>query len=85
MDKVELQAKVKKIIINILRNVDESKIVDKASFVDDFGADSLDQVEMIMAFEDEFEIEIPDDDVDKIRTVSEAIEYIFKKQGGRSK
>lgn len=70
--------KVKKIIIDQL-GVSEDEVSSGASFVDDLGADSLDTVEMVMAFEEEFGIEIPDEDAEKIRTVQNAIEYIDKK------
>jgi len=56
--------------------VSEDKVTPQASFVDDLGADSLDQVELIMALEDEFNIEIPDEDAEKIRTVKDALDYI---------
>lgn len=73
----EIAEKVKKIIEEQLM-VDESEITEDATFIDDLGADSLDVVEMIMELEDEFGIEIPDEDVEKITTVGEAIEYIRK-------
>ena len=69
--------RVKKIVVEHL-GVDEAKVTDNASFIDDLGADSLDTVELVMAFEEEFGIEIPDEDAEKIRTVSDAIEYIGK-------
>ncbi len=56
--------------------VDESKVTDNASFIDDLGADSLDTVELVMAFEEEFGVEIPDDAAEKITTVKDAIDYI---------
>lgn len=59
--------------------VDKEKIVNSASFVDDLGADSLDTVELVMALEEEFGAEIPDEDAEKIATVQEAIDYIEKK------
>ncbi len=71
----ELESKVKKIIAEKLA-VSEEKINPNASFVDDLGADSLDQVELIMAFEDAFDIEIPDEDAEKLRTVKDAMEYL---------
>ena len=67
--------KLKKIIVDVL-NVDENEITMDTTFIDDLGADSLDIVELIMAFEEEFEIEIPDDAAEKIKTVRNAVEYI---------
>ncbi|MBC8214534.1 MAG: acyl carrier protein [Candidatus Marinimicrobia bacterium] len=67
--------KVKEIIIDKL-GVEESKITVEAKFIDDLGADSLDTVELIMQFEEEFNIEIPDEDAEKLTTVKEAIDYI---------
>jgi acyl carrier protein len=71
----EIEEKVKKIIAEQL-NVAEEDVVPSASFVDDLGADSLDQVELIMAMEEEFDISIPDEDAEKITTVQDAIDYI---------
>jgi acyl carrier protein len=71
----EISERVKKIVIEHL-GVDETKVVDSASFVDDLGSDSLDRVEMVMKFEEEFGIEIPDDAAESITTVKSAIEYI---------
>ena len=70
-------AKVKEIIIDEL-GVDPEKVTPAASFVDDLGADSLDTVELVMAFEEEFTIDIPDEDAEQMRTVGEAIAYIEK-------
>jgi acyl carrier protein len=67
--------RVKKIVIDHL-GVDEDKVVENASFIDDLGADSLDTVELVMAFEEEFDIEIPDDAAEKILTIKDAIDYI---------
>ena len=67
--------KVKSIIVEQL-GVDEEEVTPDASFVDDLGADSLDTVELVMALEDEFECEIPDEEAEKIRTVQQAIDYI---------
>lgn len=67
--------KVKKIIVEQL-GVDESEVTLEASFIDDLGADSLDLVELIMALEDEFEVEIPDNAAEKITTVGDVVEYI---------
>jgi acyl carrier protein len=67
--------KVRQIIVEQL-GVDEAEVTATASFIDDLGADSLDTVELVMAFEEEFGIEIPDEDAEKITRVKEAIEYI---------
>jgi acyl carrier protein len=67
--------KVKQIIVEQL-GVDEGEVTPNASFVDDLGADSLDTVELVMAFEEAFDLEIPDEDAEKIRTVQDAITYI---------
>ena len=69
--------KVKSIIVEQL-GVDEEEVTPDASFVDDLGADSLDTVELVMAFEEEFGIEIPDEDAEKITTVEDAVAYIEK-------
>ena len=71
----EIFDRVKKIIINHL-GVEEVKVTEVASFIDDLGADSLDQVELVMAFEEEFGIEIPDEAAEKITTVGSAVKYI---------
>jgi len=73
--------KVKQIIVEQL-GVEESEVTSNASFVDDLGADSLDTVELVMAFEEAFEIEIPDEDAEKIRTVQDAVDYIGKNAKG---
>jgi acyl carrier protein len=73
--------KVKQIIVEQL-GVDEGEVTPNASFVDDLGADSLDTVELVMAFEEAFEIEIPDEDAEKIRTVQDAVDYIGKHAKG---
>jgi acyl carrier protein len=70
--------KIKKIIIDQL-GVDESEVTMEASFVDDLGADSLDTVELVMALEEEFGIEIPDEDAEKLITVGDAVKYIEMK------
>jgi acyl carrier protein len=72
-----VEEKVKQIIVEQL-GVDEGEVTANASFVDDLGADSLDTVELVMAFEEAFDIEIPDEDAEKIRTVQDAIDYIAK-------
>ena len=69
--------KVKKIVVEHL-GVEESKVTTDASFIDDLGADSLDTVELVMAFEEAFAIEIPDDAAEKITTVKDAIDFIDK-------
>ena len=70
-----VEDKVKNIIVDQL-GVDEEEVTADASFVDDLGADSLDTVELVMAFEEEFGLEIPDEDAEKITRVSEAVKYI---------
>lgn len=71
--------KVKAIIVEQL-GVEEDEVVPEASFVDNLGADSLDIVELVMALEEKFDLEIPDEDAEKIRTVGEAIKYIQDRQ-----
>ena len=73
-----VEQKVKQIIVEQL-GVDESQVDNNASFVDDLGADSLDIVELVMAFEEAFELEIPDEDAEKIATVKDAVDYIEAK------
>jgi acyl carrier protein len=68
-------AKVKEIIVNEL-GVEPEKVTAEASFVEDLGADSLDTVELVMAFEEEFGIDIPDEDAEQMRTVGDAIKYL---------
>ncbi len=70
--------KIKSIVVDQL-GVDEDQVTEDASFIDDLGADSLDTVELIMAFEEEFDVEIPDEDAQKIKTVKDVIEYIEAK------
>lgn len=70
-----LEDKVKQIIVERL-GVDEAEVTPTAHFIDDLGADSLDLVELVMAFEEGFEIEIPDEDAEKIQTVKDALDYI---------
>ena len=74
-----MDEKVKEIIVKQL-GVDKAKVTDDASFVEDLGADSLDTVELVMAFEEEFDIEIPDEDAEKITKVKDAIAYIANKK-----
>ena len=71
--------KIKSIVVEQL-GVDEDQVTEDASFIDDLGADSLDTVELIMAFEEEFDIEIPDEDAKKIKTVKDVMDYIESKQ-----
>ena len=77
---MESTDRIKKIIVNRL-GVDESKITEDSSFVDDLGLDSLDIVDLIMAFEEEFGIEILDENAEKIKTVGDAINEIRKREG----
>lgn len=76
-----MEEKVKEIISKQL-GVNASEVVPEASFVEDLGADSLDTVELVMAFEEEFGIEIPDEEAEKIQTVQSVFDYIAKKQAG---
>ena len=71
----EVLNKVKKIVADHL-GIDEAKVMEDSSFIDDLGADSLDTVELVMAFEEEFSVEIPDDAAEKITTVKDAIKFI---------
>jgi acyl carrier protein len=80
---MSIDAKVKEIIVEQL-GVDAGQVTDKASFVDDLGADSLDTVELVMALEEKFDIEIPDEDAEKISTVGDAIEYLKKNAKGQT-
>jgi acyl carrier protein len=77
-----IEERVKKIICEQL-DVEEKDVIPKASFVDDLGADSLDQVELIMAMEEEFGISIPDEDAEKIGTVQDAMDYVAKALAGK--
>ena len=76
----EVQAKLKEIVMDRL-NAEEDQIKPEASFVEDLGADSLDIVELIMGIEEEFDIEIPDEDAEKLTTVGEALTYVKTKLG----
>jgi acyl carrier protein len=78
MSETETFAQLKKLIVELLE-VDESKVVPEASFVDDLNADSLDFIELITAVEDAFKIEIPDEDAENLQTVQDAIDYIESK------
>ncbi len=77
MGQTNIEEKVKQIIVEEL-GVDEAEVTLNARFIDDLGADSLDTVELVMRFEEEFEIEIPDEDAEKILSVRDAIDYISK-------
>ncbi len=72
--------RVRKIVIEHL-DADPEKVTEKASFIDDLGADSLDNVELVMAFEEEFDIEIPDDAAEHIQTVGDAVKFIQERLG----
>ncbi|NLY75451.1 MAG: acyl carrier protein [Firmicutes bacterium] len=72
---MDIFGKVKEIVVEQL-GVDEEEVTEQASFVDDLGADSLDIVELVMALEEEFDLEIPDEDAEKIVTVGDAVNYI---------
>jgi acyl carrier protein len=78
---MDVEAKVTQIIVQQL-GVDAAKVTPEASFVDDLGADSLDVVELVMAFEEEFGVEIPDEAAEKIATVKDAFEFLKKSQAG---
>ena len=75
------EGRVREIIVNEL-GVEPEKVTDDASFVEDLGADSLDTVELVMAFEEEFGIDIPDEDAEQMRTVGDAISYLREKGSG---
>lgn len=78
--KTDIFERVKKVIVDQL-SVDEAQVTPNASFQQDLGADSLDTVELVMAFEEEFGTEIPDEEAEKIQTVQDAVSYIEKQQG----
>lgn len=75
----EIASRVREIIAQEL-GVEQEKVTDEASFVEDLGADSLDTVELVMAFEEEFGIEIPDEDAERMQTVGQAITYLSEKE-----
>jgi len=75
---MNLEERVKNLVITQL-GVDAGKVTTDSSFIDDLGADSLDTVELVMAFEEEFDLEIPDEDAQKMRTVADAINYLKDK------
>lgn len=74
---MSVEERVKKIVVEQL-GVEEAQVTKEASFLDDLGADSLDTVELVMALEEEFKLEIPDEEAEKITTVGQAVEYIEK-------
>mgnify|MGYP000329907603 CR=1 FL=1 len=76
----DIADRVKKIVVEHL-GVDEAKVTDNASFIDDLGADSLDTVELVMAFEEEFSVEIPDDAAEGIQTFGDAVSFLTKAVG----
>jgi acyl carrier protein len=78
MKKEEILGKVKAVVAEKL-NVGEDQVTEDAKFVEDLGADSLDQVELIMALEDEFSLKIPEEDAEKLLTVGSAVDYVLKK------
>ena len=78
MSDINLEKKIKEIIVEQL-SVDPDEVTTDASFIEDLGADSLDTVELVMAFEEEFELEIPDDEAEKLTNVGQAVEYLKKK------
>ena len=80
MDMKQLEEKVKDIIVEEL-GVEREKLKADASFMEDLGADSLDTVELVMAFEKEFDIDIPDEEAEKLRTVGDAMKYLHDKIG----
>ena len=80
MDMKQLEEKVKDIIVEEL-GVERDKLTNNASFMEDLGADSLDTVELVMAFEKEFDIDIPDEEAEKLRTVGQAMKYLHEKMG----
>ena len=82
MDMKQLEEKVKDIIVEEL-GVERDKLTDGASFMEDLGADSLDTVELVMAFEKEFDIDIPDEEAEKLRTVGDAMKYLHEKNGSK--
>ena len=79
-DLQEMEEKVRDIIVEEL-GVERDKLADDATFMEDLGADSLDTVELVMAFEKEFDIDIPDEDAEQLRTVGDALKYLQNKVG----
>jgi len=81
MSTANIEERVKDIIVEEL-GVERDKLTSEASFMEDLGADSLDTVELVMAFEKEFDIDIPDEEAEKLRTVGDALKYLHEKLGG---
>jgi acyl carrier protein len=81
-DMAELETRVKDIIAEEL-GVEKDKLTAEASFMEDLGADSLDTVELVMAFEKEFDLDIPDEEAEKLRTVGDALTYLHQRLGGK--
>jgi len=77
---MSVEDRIKEIIVEQL-GVDAAEVTESASFIDDLGADSLDTVELVMAFEEEFGLEIPDEEAEKLQTVGDALNYMREKQG----
>lgn len=84
IEATEIESRVKKIVVEQL-GVKEEEVTNESSFVDDLGADSLDTVELVMALEEEFETEIPDEDAEKIITIQDAVNYIVTRIGKEAK
>ena len=82
MSTANIEERVKDIIVEEL-GVERDKLTAEASFMEDLGADSLDTVELVMAFEKEFDIDIPDEDAEKMRTVGDAMKYLHEKMGNK--
>jgi acyl carrier protein len=81
-DMANLEARVKDIIAEEL-GVEREKLTNEASFMEDLGADSLDTVELVMAFEKEFDLDIPDEEAEKLRTVGDALTYLHQRMGAK--
>lgn len=81
MSREEVLARVSKVIVEALPEVREEEVNDASVITDDLGADSLDVVEIVMGIEEEFGIDVPDDDVGELKTVGSVVDYIIKKQG----